>query len=149
LPDEEKIIENYVEPDIIVEYIFIEKVDNQIKPINDDQAYQMGFFDLFISGQFKNNNLTAFKDLLLDEINYSVKTYDHFKSERVDLKDYQFGIVDNEKNVKEFDLMDEEFFNTLISSIRNLMIVGKNFNIEKFKEHQLFDKWFNKFSNRV
>ena len=149
MPDEEKIIENYVEPDIIVEYIFIEKVDNQIKPINDDQAYQMGFFDLFISGQFKNNNLTAFKDLLLDEINYSVKTYDHFKSERVDLKDYKFGIVDNEKNVKVFDLMDEEFFKTLISSIRNLMIVGKNFDIEKFKEHQLFDKWFDKFSNRV
>ena len=149
MPDEEKIIENYVEPDIIVEYIFIEKADKQIKPINDDQGYQIGFFDLFISGQFKNNNLTAFKDLLLDEINYSVKTYDHFKSEKVDLKDYKFGIVDNEKNVKEFDLMDEEFFNTLISSIRNLMIVGKNFNIEKFKEHQLFDKWFNKFSNRV
>lgn len=149
MPDKEKIIENYVEPDIIVEYIFIEKADKQIKPINDDQGYQMGFFDLFISGQFKNNNLTAFKDLLLDEINYSVKTYDHFKSERVDLKDYKFGIVDYEKNVKVFDLMDEEFFNTLISSIRNLMIVGKNFDIEKFKEHQLLDKWFNKFSNRV
>ena len=102
-----------------------------------------------IRWDFLINNLTAFKDLLLDEINYSVKTYDHFKSERVDLKDYKFGIVDNEKNVKVFDLMDEEFFNTLISSIRNLMIVGKNFDIEKFKEHQLFDKWFDKFSNRV
>ena len=67
--DKEKIMENYVEPDITVEYIFIENAIEQIKPINDDQGYLMGSFNLFISGQFKNNNLTAFKDLLLDEIN--------------------------------------------------------------------------------
>ncbi len=83
MPDEEKILENYVEPDITIEYIFIEKADNQIKPINDDQGYQMGFFNLFISGEFKNNNLMDFKKLLLDELNFSANTYDHFKSNKV------------------------------------------------------------------
>ena len=141
--------ENYVEPDIIVEYIFIEKAEYQIKPINDDQGYQMGFFNLFISGQYKNNNITAFKDLVLQELNYSIKSYEHFKSEKLDLNDYKFGIVDNERNVIEFDLMDEEFFKALISSLRNLMIVGKNFNIEKFIKHQLFDDWFDNYTNKA
>ena len=149
MENKDKILENYREPDVTIEYIFIEKAEKQLKPINDDQGYLMGFFNLFISGQFKNDNLAAFKDLLLGELNYSVKTYDHFKSERVDLNEYKFGIVDNEKNVKVFNLMDEEFFEALISSLRNLMLVGKDFDIEKFKEHQIFDQWFDKYSDRI
>ena len=83
MPDKEKIIENYVEPDITVEYIFIEKAEKQIKPINDD------------------------------------------------------------------DLMDNDFFKALISSLRNLMLVGKNFDLEKFKHHKIFEEWFGKYSNRI
>jgi hypothetical protein len=147
--DEEEILENYVEPDITVEYIFIEKAENQIKPINDDQGYQMGYFNLFITGKFKNDNLEAFRKLILDELNFSVKEYDHFKSEKIDLNDYKLGLVDNEKNIKEFNVMDEVFFKALIDSLRNLMIVGKNFDIEKFKRHHLFNKWFDKYTNRV
>ena len=62
--DEEKIIENYVEPDITIEYIFIEKAEKQIKPINDDQGYQMAFINIFISGNFANDNLEDFKTFL-------------------------------------------------------------------------------------
>ena len=149
MPDEEKIIENYVEPDIIVEYIFIEKADKQIKPINDDQGYQIGFFNLFISGQFRNDDLTAFKGLLLEELNYSIKTYENFKSESLDLNDYKFALVDNYKNIREFDVMYELFFEALIESIRNLIIVGKNFNLEKFKHHEIFNEWFEKYSNKI
>jgi hypothetical protein len=36
--DKDKILENYVEPDIVVQYLFIERAENQIKAINDDQG---------------------------------------------------------------------------------------------------------------
>ncbi|MFX1596487.1 MAG: hypothetical protein ACFFBK_10550, partial [Promethearchaeota archaeon] len=81
MPDEEKILEPYIEPDITIEYIFIEKADKQIKPINNDQGYLMGFFNLFITGTFKNDNLNDFKTMLLNELNYSLRTYDHYKTE--------------------------------------------------------------------
>ena len=149
MPDKEKILENYVEPDITIEYIFVEKADKQEKPINADQGYLMGFFNLFITGTFKNDNLKDFKAKLLNELNYSVKTYDHFKSERINLGHYKFGIVDNDRNVTEFNEMDEAFFQALLASLRNLMIVGKNFDIEKFKLHEIFNLWFDKYTNRV
>lgn len=148
MPDEEKILENHVEPDITIEYIFIEKADTQIKPINDDQGYLMGFFSLFISGEFKNNSLMDFKKLLLDELNYSVKTYDHFKSSKIILGDYKFALVDNNQKVSEITEMDENFFQALITSQRNLMIVGKNFIIENFQRHYLFYEWFDEYTNR-
>ena len=148
MPHEDKILENYVEPDITIEYIFIEKADTQIKPINDDQGYQMGFFSLFVSGKFKNDNLMDFKKLLLDELNYSAKTYGHFKSNKVNLGDYKFALVDNNKNVSEFTELDEKFFQVLIESCRNLMIVGKNYNIENFMRHHLFNEWFDEYTNR-
>ncbi|MFX0034335.1 MAG: hypothetical protein ACFE9I_01685 [Candidatus Hermodarchaeota archaeon] len=148
MPNKEKIFENYVEPDITIEYIFVEKADEQIKPINDDQGYLMGFFSLFITGTFKNDNLNDFKTMVLNELNYSVKTYDHFKSERINLNDYKFGLINNDKNVTEFNEMDEVFFQALLASLRNLMIVGKNLDIEKFKFHEIFNLWFDKYTNR-
>lgn len=149
MPDEEKIFENYVEPDITVEYIFIERAEDQIKSINDDQGYLMGFFNIFISGTFKNDNLLAFKTQLLDELNYSVKTYDHFKSEAIDLSKYKFGLVDNDRTITEFKVMNDAFLKALIASLRNLMIVGSNFNIEKFKANDIFNHWFDNYTNKI
>ncbi|MFX1427898.1 MAG: hypothetical protein ACFFBE_15700 [Promethearchaeota archaeon] len=149
MPKKDKILENYVEPDIVIEYIFIERADKQIKPINDDQGYQMGFFNMFISGTFKNDNLLAFKTQLLNELNYCVKTYDHYKSESIDLNEYKFGLVDNDRNVIEFELMDEAFFKALMESLRNLMIVGTNFDIENFKTQEIFDEWFDNYTNKT
>ncbi len=149
MPDEEEIQDNIIDPDITVEYIFIEKAEEQIKPINDDQGYQMGFFNLFVSGSFKNDNLTEFKKQVLFELDFSVKEYEHFKSEKLDLNDYKFALVDNDKHIIEFHIMDEAFFTALLASLRNLMIVGKNFDIEKFKRHEIFNEWFDKYTNRV
>ncbi|KKK41606.1 hypothetical protein LCGC14_0704340 [marine sediment metagenome] len=148
MTDEDKIRENYVEPDITIDYIFIEKAGTQIKPINDDQGYQMGFFSLFVSGKIENDNLMDFKKLMLDELNYSVKIYDHFKSNKVNLGDYKFALVDNNKNVSEFAELDKKLFLALIASQRNLMIVGKNFSIKDFKRHHLFIQWFDEHTNR-
>ena len=86
---------------------------------------------------------------LLDELNYSVKTYDHFKSETIDLNEYKFGLIDNDRNVTEFKLMNEKFFGALMDSLRNLMIVGNNFNIDKFKYHDIFNLWFNNYTNKI
>jgi len=149
MPNEDEISENYIEPDIVIEYIFVERAEEQIKPINDDQGYQMGFFNMFISGTYKNDNLPDFKTRLLNELNYCVKTYDHYKSEAIDLKEYKFGLVDNDKIVVEFELMDDAFFATLMASLRNLMIVGTNFDIEKFKTHEIFNDWFDNYTNRI
>ena len=149
MPNKDNILENYVEPDISIQYIFIERAEKQVKPINDDQGYLMGFFNVFISGEFKNDNVLAFKPQLLNELNYSVKTYDHFKSEAIDLSEYKFGLVNNDRIVTEFTIMNEAFFKALMESIRNLMIVGANFNIEKFKTHELFNQWFENYTNRI
>ncbi|MFW9829591.1 MAG: hypothetical protein ACFFBY_16220 [Promethearchaeota archaeon] len=149
MANKQKVLENYVEPDITVEYIFIEKAEEQIKPINDDQGYLMGFINLFISGTFKNDNLLAFKTQILNELNYSVKTYEHFKSEAINLNEYKFGLIDNDKEVTEFRVMDDAFFKALMESLRNLIIVGTNFNIENFKSHDIFNTWFDKYTNRI
>ena len=109
----------------------------------------MGFFNLFTTGTFKNNNLKDFKAMLLNELNYYVKTYDHFKSEIINLENYKFGLVDNDRKITEFNEMDKEFFQTLLASLRNLMIVGTNFDIEKFKFHDIFILWFDKYTNRA
>jgi len=149
MPDKDNILEKIVDPDISIEYIFIERAEKQVKPINDDQGYLMGFFNVFISGEFKNDNVLAFKTQLLNELNYSVKTYDHFKSEAIDLSEYKFGLVNNDRIVTEFTIMNETFFKALMESLRNLMIVGANFNIEKFKTHELFNQWFDNYTNRI
>jgi len=149
MPDRDKSSENIIEPDITVEYIFIERAEKQVKPINDDQGYLMGFINVFISGRFKNDNVLAFKTQILNELNYSVKTYDHFKSESIDLSEYKFGLINNDRTVTEFTVMNEAFFKALMDSIRNFMIVGTNFNIEKFKHHEIFDEWFDNYTNRI
>ena len=149
MPDKDNILENYVEPDISIQYIFIERAEKQVKPINDDQGYLMGFINVFISGEFKNDNVLAFKTQLLNELNYSVKTYDHFKSEAIDLSEYKFALVNNDRIVTEFTIMNEAFFKALMESLRNLMIVGANFNIEKFKTHEIFNQWFDNYTNRI
>ncbi|MFW9896117.1 MAG: hypothetical protein ACFFD7_09970 [Candidatus Thorarchaeota archaeon] len=149
MPNKNKILENYIEPDAVIQYIFVEKAEKQIKPINDNQGYQMGFFNLFISGRFKNDNLIVFKTQLLDELNYSVKTYEHFKSEAIDLNEYKFGLVNNDRIVTEFTRIDDAFFKALMNSLRNLIIVGTNFDIEKFKTHEIFYQWFDNYTNRI
>ena len=149
MPDKDKILENYVERDISIEYIFIERAEKQVKPINDDQGYLMGFFNVFISGEFKKDNVLAFKTQLLNELNYSMKTYDHFNSEAIDLSEYKFGLVNNDRIVTEFTIMNEAFFKALMESLRNLMIVGANFNIETFKTHEIFNQWFDNYTNRI
>ena len=147
--DMEKILENYVEPDASVEYIFIEKVEKQINPINDDQGYIMAFINLFFTGEFKNDDAISFKNILEDELNFSVKDSDFFQNKSVDLTDYKFGLVDNEKNVTVFEVCDEKFYEALKASLRNLMIVGKNFDFERFKHHDIFNEWFDTYSNRI
>ena len=137
-----------MEPDVVVEYLFIEKAEKQVKPVNDDQAFIMGFFNIFLTGKFKNNSLSKFRALLLDELNYSLKTYDHFKTKELKLEEYKFALVDNFKNITEFEAFDEQFFDALINSLRNLLIVGKNFDISKFKHHEIFDRWFDRYTNR-
>ncbi|MFW9829454.1 MAG: hypothetical protein ACFFEY_17905 [Candidatus Thorarchaeota archaeon] len=149
MPDRQKILENYVEPDITVEYLFIERAEEQIKPINDDQGYLMGFINIFISGPFKNDDLLNFKTQIVNELNYNVRTNEHFKSEAVDLNEYKFGLIDNDKEVTEFRVMDDTFFKALIESLRNLIIASTNFNIENFKSHHIFNTWFDKYTNRI
>lgn len=146
--DEDQIMDNFVEPDATVEYLFVEKAEKQIKAINDDQGYMMALLNIFFSGQFVNNNVTAFKSILLDELNFSVQESKVFKNKSVDLNDYKFYLIDNDKNATEFAVMDEDFYAALMKSLRNLVIVGKNFELEKFKHHELFNEWFDKYSNR-
>lgn len=65
------------------------------------------------------------------------------------LSEYKFGLVNNDRIVTEYTIMNEVFFNALIDSLGNLMIVGTNFNIEKFMRHEVFNEWFDNYTNRI
>jgi len=128
--DNDKILENYIEPDAPVEYLFVEKAEEQVKVINDDQGYIYGFINISYSGEFKNDNIDSFKQLLEEELNYCLKEYNSFKTDVIDFNDYKFGLIDNYKNIMEYNVMNDLFFNDLIKSLRNLLIVGKDFEWE-------------------
>jgi len=147
--DKDKILDNYREPDATIEYLFVEKAEQQIKVINDDQAYIMAFEGIFFTGELENNNLTAFKTSLQEELNFSLQELKNSKNESVDFDDYRFYLVDNDKNTIEFSVMDETFYEALMASLRNLVIVGKNFDLESFKQHPIFLEWFDKYSNKT
>ncbi len=147
--DEEKVMDNFVEPDATVEYLFVEKAERQLKAINDDQGYIMAYMNIFFSGEFTNNTLKAFKTLLVDELNFSLHDSNYFKNKSVDLDDYKLYLIDNDKDTTEFAVIDEQFYEALMNSLRNLVIVGKNFDLEKFKHHEIFLEWFEKYSNRI
>ncbi len=144
----EAIEENVINPDATIEYLFVEKAETQIEPINDDQGYIMGFINIFYTGSFKNDDIESFRLLLSDELNLSVQDSNYFKNTSVNLADYKFALVDNDKNVIEFDLLNERFFEALIASLRNLLIAGKNFDFEAFKHTEIFDEWFDEYTNR-
>jgi len=137
-------MENAESPLAKVEYIFVEKAKKQEKSINDDQGYLMGFINVFS----KDDNFNSFKSLLHDELNFSVKSHNYFKNKEVDLNDYKFALVDNDKNFQTFEEIDKTFYQALKESLRNLLIVGKKFNIEEFKHLEIFDSWYENYSNR-
>ncbi len=138
------IMENAENAITSVEYMFVEKAEKQEKTINDDQGYLMGFINLFS----KDDNSNSFKTLLHDELNFSVKSNDYFKNKEVDLNDYKFALVDNDKNFQIFEQIDDKFYQALKESLRNLLIGGKNFNIEEFKHLEMFNSWYDNYSNR-
>ena len=51
---------------VIVEYLFIEYAEKQVKPINDDQGYQYGFINLPESDFAQKGSVAEFRGFLLD-----------------------------------------------------------------------------------
>ncbi|MHA1733137.1 MAG: hypothetical protein ACTSU5_14410 [Promethearchaeota archaeon] len=54
--DGEMILENAVEPDASIEYLFVEKDDAGCYELEGDWGYLMGFLNLFLSGEFRNDD---------------------------------------------------------------------------------------------
>jgi hypothetical protein len=146
--DEDNILANYKEPDINIEYMFIEKAPEQVKVINDDQAYMYLHYAIMLNGKFSNDNVERVRKDILEELNYCVKTYDYFTSEKIDLGEYKLGIVDDDMNIAEHDAFDDHFYEALKASTRNFAIYGRNFDIHAFTHHDIFTKWFEKYTNR-
>ena len=137
-------MKNFESPDAKVEYLFVERVEKQEKTINDEQGYLIGFINLF----FKKIDYKAFKTLVQEQLSLAVKYSDYFQNKEINLDDYQFVLVDNEKNFQVFDVIDEPFYDALVASLRNLLIVGKNFDVVDFKYHDIFYDWYENYSNR-
>jgi hypothetical protein len=109
----------------------------------------MAYVYINFTGPFENNNLTAFKKFLQEELICSLQDLKNFTDKSINFDDYKFYLVDNDKNTIEFAVMDEIFYEALIASLRNLVIVGKNFDFEAFKDHRIFLEWFDKYSNKT
>ena len=48
----------------------------------------------------------------------------------------------------EFEGFNEQFYVAFLDSFKNVMIVGKNFDIKTFKLHEIFDEWFENHANK-
>ncbi|NHI91245.1 MAG: hypothetical protein EAX96_01995 [Candidatus Lokiarchaeota archaeon] len=144
----EQILKKAEKADLTVEYLFIEKAEKQEKLINDNQAYSMGFINFFkVKGETRDSFI-YFKELLEDELNYTCKSYDHFNVKSFFLNDYKYIVVDKNKKMKSYSVFNRKCFNNLLKTSRNLLIVGKNFNFEHFKQNGIFNEWFEKFCNK-
>ncbi|MDD1778747.1 MAG: hypothetical protein LUQ65_11330 [Candidatus Helarchaeota archaeon] len=108
----------------------------------------MGNIFLNFTGEFADANLSGFKRQLHEDLNFSLQNLYNSKEKSVDFADYKFYLIDNDKNATEFAVLDDVFFDALLTSLRNVVIVGKNFDLGAFKEHSLFHEWFDKYSNR-
>jgi len=151
LDDEESLknlLKNVRTSDLTVEYLFIENAEKQIKPINDDQGYVMGFINFFFDEGPSRDLLTYFQTTLLDELTYTAKYEEYFKKKSVNLDEYKFGIVDEMMNVKEYPILNSSCFAELLTSSKNLLIAGKNFSFDEFKAHEIFKVWFEKYCNK-
>jgi hypothetical protein len=137
--------DEYVEPIATVEYLFIERVDKQVKYINDNQGWISGFFKIFNRGKDTNDNLSAFKSLVVQELNYILNEYENFNEREFVLENYVFYLVEKGTFAKEFAQFDDSFYAALRSSSHNLMIVGKNFDVQAFSEHEIFRTWVKEF----
>ncbi len=133
--------ENYIEPVATVEYLFIERADEQVKPLNDYQGWISGYFNIFSSGKDANDNLNDFKKLVVSELNYILNEYENFNEKEFIPEKYVFYLVENGKFVKEFIQIDDVFYTALRASSHNLMIVGTNFDVQAFSEHEIFRTW--------
>ncbi len=133
--------ENYIEPVATVEYLFIERADEQVKPLNDDQGWISGYFNIFSSGKDANDNLNDFKKLVVSELNYILNEYENFNEKEFIPEKHVFYLVENGKFVKEFIQIDDVFYTALRASSHNLMIVGTNFDVQAFSEHEIFRTW--------
>ncbi len=142
-------MKNYVDADAAVEYLFVEKADKQVKVINDVQGYIMGYQNLYLSGPHANITWEKFRAEFLEELDWSVQNEPYFTGKPLNIADYKFALIDNEQNSTEFTILDERFFDALMESLRNLVIVGENFDLESFKQHQIFQEWFNNHTNRA
>jgi hypothetical protein len=134
---------------VIVEYLFIEYAEEQVKPINDDQGYQYGFINVLRSDFTRNDSLVAFRDFLFDDLNFSARTYEHFKKKSVKLTDYKFAIVESSGKITEYVAIDAKMANELGKAARGLMIVGKNLDLHAVQETATFRTWFETYVKRT
>ncbi len=133
--------EKFVEPVATVEYLFVERAETQVKPLNDDQGWIGGFFNIFNSGADANDNPNEFKKLVVGELNSILVEYENFNEKTFVPEDYLFYLVENGNIAKEFSEFDEKFYAALRSSSHNLLIVGKNFDVQAFTGHEIFRTW--------
>jgi hypothetical protein len=148
MPNKDKILANYEVEWKSIQYLFIEKESIQNATSYHDQAYMRGTFNLYQSDFNKPKEFERFSEQFLEELNYCVSIYPTFTVKRIDMKDYDFGLVDNRKNITIYHQFDTQFYGMLKESLGNLLITEKNFDMIGFRTHKVFVEWFEKYRNR-
>ena len=138
---------SYNGPTFILKFLLIEKAEEQIKTINDDQAYLCGRINLFLYGPFHNMRYGAIKSYVPYEIEDSMKKNDSFMTKKFQEEDYKFALIEKDKSFNEFEEIDYKFYVAFLDSLKNLLIAGKNFDIEEFTHHEIFNEWFDNHAN--
>jgi hypothetical protein len=148
MPNKDKILANYEVEWKSIQYLFIEKESIQNATSYHDQAYMWGTFNLYQSDFNKPKEFERFSEQFLEELNYCVSIYPTFTVKRIDMKDYDFGLVDNRKKITIYHQFDTQFYELLKESGGNLLITEKNFDMIGFRTHKVFVEWFEKYRNR-
>lgn len=133
---------------VIVEYLFIEYAERQVKPMNDDQGWQCGFINVPKSDFAQKDSVAEFRDFVLDELNFSARTYEQFKRKSVVLKDYKFAVVEPSGLMREYATLGAKLMKDLGKGARGLMVVGRNLDLHAIQETDVFHKWFETYVKR-
>ena len=137
----DKIPTTNAEPDAILEYFFVDKDFDQEDPVKYKKGTFYDSIDLFFTGKNKNADLATFRNLLPLKVRARADELIYFEDRAIDLRDYKYGVIDEDKKITEFDSIDENFFNALKKTLK-LIIFGKDFDLERFKTHKVFEDFY-------
>ena len=129
------------EPNAFIEYLFVEKELDLDAPVILNQGFFYDDFGLIFTEPLKKDTSSLFITIFTEAFNKRKSELTYFEGKTIDLSEYKFVIIDKDKKVTVFKEINTSFFKKLLVSLK-FMIIGKEMDLEKFKNHKIFDDFY-------